>query len=527
MRKLSAFLLSLFTIVGGHILNQRTDKALLFFSLLLVVSILNVFLHPIISLATGPHVASELYYNQRFLPFAVFFTLGLVALISAITSYLDARKPSLDKATTPSAILGGILSVLIALIVVGYMSLYVSLNLQLSKKYSGAETQDKSSRQTNTIPEDSWVSSFSGPNTHFWHNLKYSYEWVPDEQLTPLPTGEAYLSGRIIYAGKPASGVTLTGVFNNQFISDEITTDSEGRYSFRVPPGEWRLNRINTKRWTDKPPGKAFTLIGSASSRLSDDLYHDSPNHVSGDFTVTTKPQPHVDAKLELIIRDNITIAWPNKASMPADLESDTITWLPVVDAANYQVQLQHIERQGTTTTYSPVYWVNSDTTALPLEKIRTMKSNDVAVNEYQVVVHAFDEEGRLLASSPTHFPLRSLTIQDRQIPSMQLFPSLKSDQVAMTEDEIEQMQKEKKMIDAATVLAEADMPSTARELVAKLSSKHLEKRLDTLEGVILIAEGQCEAARLHFESTNHKWERNCTPDFYKKRCSTPTIRSK
>ncbi|MES9867257.1 MAG: hypothetical protein ABW157_18160 [Candidatus Thiodiazotropha sp. LLP2] len=64
--------------------------------------------------------------------------------------------------------------------------------------------------------------------------------------------------------------------------------------------------------------------------------------------------------------------------------------------------------------------------------------------------------------------------------------------------------------------------PTAARELAGKIASNHMEKRQDTLEGLILTAEGKCEAARLHFESINLKWERNCMPDFYEQRCQSP-----
>jgi hypothetical protein len=83
-------------------------------------------------------------------------------------------------------------------------------------------------------------------------------------------------------------------------------------------------------------------------------------------------------------------------------------------------------------------------------------------------------------------------------------------------------MQEEKKLIDAAMVLAEADMPAAARQLIVKRSSNHLEKCHDTLEGLILTAEGRCEEARLHFESSNRKWDRECLPEFYKSRCLVP-----
>ncbi|MEW8525649.1 MAG: hypothetical protein AB2552_21660 [Candidatus Thiodiazotropha endolucinida] len=519
MRNFLAFFLSLVTIVGGHILNRRNDKALLFFSLFFVTSLLNVFFYPLLSLTAGLSQVDGSMYHPRLLPISIITSLGLIAFISAVVSYLDASIPSEDSTTTLSAKFGGVLSALIIFLVVGYMGMYVSINLTVNDRLSEITAQKADENQPTLKSNRRWVNRTLDPETHFWHNVRYDFEWTPEEGLSPLPIGDAYLSGHIHYNGVPAAGVTLIGIFNGKFISDEITSDAEGKFNFKVPAGEWQLNRINTKVWSNIPAGRSLNVVGKVNSTLSEDLYHDGPEYGSDGLILTASTTPHLEANLEIVIRDNITIDWPNQAIMPAILNDDSITWNPVTGASNYQVQLQHIEREGTTTTYSPVYWLNTKTTTLPLEQIKTTRTAEDNTNEYQVVVYAFDEAGRLLTSSPIHHPSHSLAIRNRQIPSMQTFPWLNSDASAITEEDMEQIQEEEKLIDAAMVLAESDMPAAARELIAKLTSNHQEKRMDTLEGLILTSEGQCEAARLHFESISKKWERDCMPDFYKNRC--------
>ncbi|MCU7796338.1 MAG: carboxypeptidase-like regulatory domain-containing protein [Candidatus Thiodiazotropha sp. (ex Myrtea spinifera)] len=519
MRKLSAFFLSLLTIVGGHILNRRADKALLFFSLLLVTSLLNLFLYPLLSITGGGFLLSKVTYYPQLLPISIVTSLGLVAFVSAIVSYLDAGHPPEGSTLTLPAIIGGLLSILIVFPVGGYMATYASINLKISNQISETEGQDGDESQPIVSSDNGWIRSLSGSGSHFWHNVRYSFDWTSEEALMPLPKGDAFLSGRMDYNGTPAVGVTLTGIFNGQFISDEVTTDSDGTFTFRVPAGDWRLNRIHTKTWSNKPAGQSFTLTGSVYTTLTERLYHEGPEYGSGGLALIAKPEPQIDPQLLINIQDQITLEWPNQEGMPASLTEDNISWHPVADASNYQIQLQHIEREGSTTTYSPVYWMNTDTTSLPLAQIQTTSAAEGSTNEYQVVVHAFDGTGRILTSSPAHHPMYSIEIEDRQIPSMQRFPSLRSDTPAITEEDIEQMQEEEKLIDAAMVLVEADMPAPARKLMGKLASNHQEKRRDTLEGLILTAEGQCDAARLHFETINIKWERDCLPDFYKQRC--------
>ncbi len=519
MRKLAVFLLSLLTIVGGHIMNRRADKALLFFSLLLVASLLNLFLYPLLSLAGLIQPLLQIVGFQQFLTITIVFSLVIIAFTSAVVSYFDARNPPEVSSLTLPAVIGGVLSILIILPVFTYMATYASINLTIFNQASDSESLDEINSEVTTTSESGWTTGFGGSDTHFWHNARYSSSWIPEGKLIPLPKGNSYLSGRIVYKGKPAAGVTLEGVFNSHFVSDEVTTNEDGLFTFKLAEGDWYLNRISTKTWSQKPSSQRFTLISGANSRLTEQLYDEYPNHGSDGLVMTATPAPEPDPKLVITIRDNINLSWPSQERIPAELSNDAISWQPVTDAATYQVQLHRIERGDTSTSFYPNYWKNTSATSLPLEQIQTTSATEGSINEYQVVVYAFDEAGRLLSTSPKHFPMRSMEIEGRQIPSMQQFPSLISGTTDITEQDIEQMQEEKKLIDAAIVLAKADMPSAARELMGKITSKHMQQRQDTLQGLILTAEGQCDAARIHFESINLKWKRDCLPDFYKQRC--------
>ena len=519
MRKLLVFVLSLLTLVGGHILNRRNDKALLFFSLLLLVSLANLFLFPLLSLASGlSRTPLTLNYSQ-ILPITILASLGIIALASAVVSYLDAGKRTEGSAIRLSAIFGGLFSVPVVLLVAGYMVMYASLNLQLGDRLSESDPASDREEEQTTGADEGWLGTISGSSTHFWHNVRYSSKWIEEQGLAELPAGDAYLSGQIVYNNTPAAGVTLNGIFNAEYISGEITTDEDGEFTFRLPAGDWQLNRINIRSWSNKPARGSFSVLGTANTTLSDDFYHEGPEFRSQGLMLTASEDQHSDPKLKIVIRDNIAIDWPNRENTPAALAEDSIGWQPVTGAARYQVQLQQIEREGTTTSYYPVYWENTDATSLPLERIQTIRTEEDSANEYQVVVYAFDPEGRLLSSSPPHRPIHSLALTDRKIPSFQRFPSLRPDMPALTEEEIEQMQEEKEIIDTAMVLAKREMPAAARALMAKLTSNHQEKRRDTLEGLILTAEGQCEAAREHFAASNKKWKRDCLPEFYKQRC--------
>ncbi len=79
----------------------------------------------------------------------------------------------------------------------------------------------------------------------------------PSEQLTlfatsqhhPAPTaqilssqgGDLILTGTVRKDGKPQANAAFVFLFQDNYRSDRILTDSAGRYAYRLPPGEWRF----------------------------------------------------------------------------------------------------------------------------------------------------------------------------------------------------------------------------------------------------------------------------------------------
>ena len=53
-----------------------------------------------------------------------------------------------------------------------------------------------------------------------------------------IAEGKGYFTGKIIYQGKPASGVRLKLEFNDAYASEELTTDDSGQFVVRMPVGE-------------------------------------------------------------------------------------------------------------------------------------------------------------------------------------------------------------------------------------------------------------------------------------------------
>lgn len=520
MRRLTAFTLSLLTIVGGHILNRRPDKAFLFFTLFLVSFLLSVFSYPLIVLTGNAELLSKLVDSPLNLQATIVITLLTIAFISAIVSFLDARESVDQSSITASAIFAGGLSLVISSLVIAYVGYFVSFNLRDTESTDRVGDSNDTGDLQPIKPANKHSSSFFFQGNYFWHAVRYGTHWVDDEGLPTLPSGDAYLAGRMTYRGEPASDVTLFGIFNGEFKSGIVTTDKNGLFVFRLPAGEWTLNRINTQNWTSVPESGSVMLIGTANPLLSDGFYNEGPDFSDDGILLTTSSKPNPDPKLAIKIVDTIQLEWPSSTKQTATIDFNQVAWMAVPEAVQYQVQLLHMTRDGSVTTYTPTFWRNTEKTTLALSDIRTASSNSDLPSEYQVRVHAFDKDGYRLASSQSFQPNHSFTLQGDEILSYQDFPRLKENDLAHLDDnEIEQMQYEKRLIDTAEVLAEEEMPAAARNLMRKIKTRHLPLRLEKLEGLILVAEGQCEKARILFEAIKHKQGRNCSPAFFRERC--------
>jgi hypothetical protein len=64
---------------------------------------------------------------------------------------------------------------------------------------------------------------------------------TPQPRLLPTAKGDLLLVGELRKAGRPLPNTRLVFLFQDLFRSPEISTDADGRFAFRLPPGTWRF----------------------------------------------------------------------------------------------------------------------------------------------------------------------------------------------------------------------------------------------------------------------------------------------
>jgi hypothetical protein len=506
--------LSLFTLVGGHFFNRRLDLGLLYLVLLVVVALSSTFIFPALWL---------LVYNEQgwegslagLVIIGMAVSMGLLLLTSLVVSYIKAQealdRPPLGKVGVVAAVLATLLSTFVAY-QVGV----------LGKEYAQYIEFDHTLVAEDGKDEATTSSSITIRSSYFHEMVRFGGKWIPEQHLDPLPEGAAFITGRIHFEDGPVVGATLKMVVNNRYLSKTITTDDQGRFALSIPEGEWTVNRIELDGWPDRPRGGSFTVTGGPNPVLSESMYHAGPSYDSKGLTLAATSEPVPLPELELRINSNVQLLWPLRSRQPVEMENDSIFWEALEGASRYQLQLHQVEKEGRSTSYFPMAWINTDDTEVPVSDFHTVVDETNTENEYAVDVYAFDAEGKLLAGSSRFISDRSLVLKGRQVVSTHDFEGLVG-MPDMTKEELqesmEQTHKDKQRLRAAETLVREDLVEAARALAERVESPSLkERKLRTL-GMILAAEGRCEEARAKLEEANKMRETACYPEFFTKRC--------
>jgi hypothetical protein len=337
-----------------------------------------------------------------------------------------------------------------------------------------------------------------------------------------MPEGEAYVTGRIQYQDQPVVGATLVMVFNSRYMSKQIATDEQGVFSLAVPEGEWTLDRIKIDSWSDRPSGGSFTVIGGPNPDLEESMYRSGPSFGAEGHLLQGTKTPEILPGLDLSINANVELQWPQRSRQEADMQSDRISWKPRDGASSYQVQLHRIQKRGSSTTYSPVAWINTSEQEVRMSEFQTVTDNAGRDNEYGVEVYAFDADGELLSESGKFVEGRSLLLRGKRVVktenllSLEGYPGMSHEEM---QEKVEAEYRDDKRLQAAELLAREGLTEPARTLVERVKSESFELEKLTTMGLILAGEGRCEESRQKFEEANKKRGSDCLPELFKKHC--------
>jgi hypothetical protein len=213
-------LMPLVTVTGGHFINRRIDKGLLFLSLLLLLAI---------GIVAGPLLVAMVLGPKSFVvePPTMFRSgvwmaagLGTLAVVSMYTAVLDGRRADQQVPLSVVGKVGGLLGTLLGLLITGTLAAN-SLNLMaLGSEYGGRAGDEQAGEGEAT--SDAFGAYFA--RHWFDESVVYGGEWKGKWELEPMPAGDAFLTGQIWFGAAPAPGVELMAVIDERYRSEPLVS---------------------------------------------------------------------------------------------------------------------------------------------------------------------------------------------------------------------------------------------------------------------------------------------------------------
>ena len=319
MRKFISPLLSLFTIVGGHLLNRRLDFTLLFFIHLVLAAVLPMTLIPMVMFSASGTDTSSLTSMSLYISYTLSAGLLSVVVASVIVSYIKASSAESQPRLSISGKIAGILSTLISVAIIVWAATTTFTLFSSQSNFSSHSSAEDGSNES--LPIFSTRGRFS-------ESVRYSSGWDDESSLEQLPEGNESLTGKISYQGMPAKGVTLYAVINSRYKSLPVTTGENGYFHLSVPGGKWTINRITLTDWQEQTDEGHFTVTAGLDPALEEEMYRDGPDFNSTGLHVIATQERSPQPGLSLSIYANPKIITPARKKQSTDPEVDHISWL-------------------------------------------------------------------------------------------------------------------------------------------------------------------------------------------------------
>jgi len=503
-RIIIALALSALSLVGGHFFNRRWDRALLFFVALLILGIVTWVLMTVgMRGATESTDAKDIFEVMSRYWTAFGSGVLILWLASLGMSYHEARRPN-DTMQYRSSKSGIVAAVGLSLICGGFL-------LIMAVAFSGSIT-----RMSGPVERTS-TSSFRHSGLHnFQHFLSFGRGSDPSSQLPKPPVGDGYLRGRFVYAGKPVEGITLQLALNDKHETDVITTDADGVFTVRVPPGEWHVNRVMTQGWKGKPEKGDFLIVTGHEPKLGNGKY-DSHFWINEQPTKIIVENAPTAPQMNFEIRDQVKLIWPpsDHKSVPGNVSNDVISWTAYPEAHEYQINVTNLKRDGNTTYYHEVMTKRlKGITQFPLSKLESVENKD-SEKEYQVTVWAFAKDGTFLSSSEKYRD-SVFVLKDKELvrdEERNLIPG------PLDAEKLEALRSNNKRIEAIEVLLKDSLINEAQRLLGKIQGFTDPGKKKAITGYLLAKQGKCKEANHLFTEALSEASTTCVPEYYRAKC--------
>ncbi len=507
-------LASALTGIGGHYMNRRWDKAILFLCLFVIywAAAYALFIFTIKGITFSPDDFAQKIDDATQVLLKTLIGIVILWLVSLIITILDCKnniEPNIVKWTKPG-ITGAVLTSILSFV---FLAATVTTYISLSKSKIA-------------FPESaSYESDTFNPISHnFYEYLYFGGAPSNSRQLPAPPTGEGILKGEISYENNPADGVTLAVILNSKYRAKDIVTDSNGIFTVNLPPDQWIINSIQTESWEHKPQEGSFSMYSGKEEKLKGDSYNRYEYFQNTGYPVSVTKDSrtiHINAT----ISKNIQLQWPdpNVEGIKATI-NDTISWEKYPEASRYYIEIKKIKREGTTTYFEQVTSrILANETSLPLSSLKHIKTNGKEKTEYAADIFAFSKDGTLIAEVSETHQGGTFLLSDGNILVEDELDNLYGLSSVEDPDEFEKKMEaislNKQKASAVSVLIDEDMLVEAKELLKHIDSEYLKGKKEVLSGYIFALQGKCNKANEMFDKATNINPNVCIPDNYKRNC--------
>ena len=500
-------LISLVTLFGGHFLNRRLDRVVLIGALLVA---------PVAAFIAAPYV---LFFMQQSISSIVTWALrlplmlvGAIALLSAGLTFRDARLPAGSPLTAAMRITGTALS-LVGLIVV--VAAFLNSAIRFTPTHETESRSAAAGPSADDRPLNGYLYFGGGSNTG---------------NLPAPPSGPERLRGRITLEGVGASGVELSLTLNSKYNVEHLTSDSRGMFEVSLPAGNWNINAIAVSAWNGKPKERDLVLFSGHEPTKGEGQYSRHRFFVEDGLAITL-PGTSNEIPIELELRDALPMTWPalsdsvgvstGRARVPdADFSTAAITWQPIKTATEYEVQITHVTREGTTTRFMPVLMRRLTAPSLPLASLPRRSAPSAAADEYSVHVYAFDAEGKLLTENSMEIDDRMFKLSGgtRLGEEQQSFGG-GSPEIISVEYETNQLR-----LSLVAKLLDQKQFEQASRLLDQVTTDAPRGRPAALRGKLAALQGDCVTAVKLFDRADAEGGAGCAPVEDRKLCAAPQM---
>ncbi|MEH6470446.1 MAG: hypothetical protein V7752_04280 [Halopseudomonas sp.] len=478
----AATLLSLITGTGGHFFNQRWDRALLFFALILLYPIglyfwINYAFQPVAEGFSGSQLSNLL---EQALYLLIFGSAAILAL-STLISFRDAYKSS--QSVCPKRTLSG---------VVGATLLSLISMLIIATEASTAISYWQAKGDLDQVLLEGDSNSLSDYR-QFWHYESFGGFDYQQTEPAPIQAGDKYLNLAFRYQGDPAVGINLKVGVNRSHESEPLTTDENGLVSIPIAGDRVQLNKLEVNGWSNPVTKEPLVLVNGHEAKKGEESYQKFDWHRDNGITLTTADSAD-KAQLVFSLRPRLQMNWPSQQKQPAALEtmSAVISWLVDEKATDYLVKISNVERRGTTTSYSELTQLYVKENQLPLTSLAVIDDEGAKAQEYSVSIIAFDSEGNFVNESDSMHD-SSFVLPDGK--ALFALPSGLPPTLTAEPSDYQQQYEDDKRFKAINQMIDDGLYDAAEHMLDLLDEHSMPEKQVALKSLILANKGKCEEA--------------------------------